>query len=312
VRLAGVHQMSSLSTVLDALAMAGGVRKTGSLRRIQLQRGDRVSWIDLYDLVSISAVIQDLQLNEGDRIIVPPIGQTITVAGQVKRPGIYELPEGRRSISMAELLQLGGGSLRPRGNRYFHISFDATGRERVNERVDTNATVGDGDLVLVRSLENVQTGTVEMVGHVRVTGRRSLAAAPTIRGLLQDVASLKDSAYLPFAVLETSEPGAEARRFFPVDLQRVFEGKQDYQLRDRDRLIVLSSDDIAYLNTFDVQNLISPAVQRSPLDRLTRQDELQDSRRRAAPAGRTTPAASPARRQARSSPAKPAKHHAPA
>jgi protein involved in polysaccharide export with SLBB domain len=281
VRLAGVHQVSSLSTVLDALANAGGIRKTGSLRRIQVQRGDKVSWLDLYDLVSLTAVMQDLQLQEGDRIIVPPIGQTVTIAGQVKRPGIYELPEGRRSISMSELMTLGGGPLRPRGNRYFHISFDASGRERVNERTDINATVGDGDLILVRSLENVQTGTVELVGHVRVTGRRSLAAAPTIRTLLQDAVSLKDGAYLPFAVLETAEPGSEARRFFPVDLQRVFEGKQDYQLRDRDRLIVLGTEDVAYLNTFDVQNLISPAVQRTLLDRQARrdkQDQLEQRR----------------------------------
>jgi polysaccharide biosynthesis/export protein len=280
VRLAGVHQVSSLSTVLEALAYAGGVRKTGSLRRIQLQRGDKVSWLDLYDLVSLTSVMQDLQLQEGDRVIVPPVGQTVTIAGQVKRPGIYELPEGRRSVSMNDLVALGGGPLRPRGNRYFHISFDANGRERVNERVDTNASVSDGDLVLIRSLENVQTGTVELLGHVRVTGRRSLAAAPTLRALLQDAASLKDGAYLPFAVLETAEPGAEARRFFPVDLQRIFEGKQDFQLRDRDRLIVLGAEDVAFLNTFDVQNLISPAVQRSLLDRLARRDTQEQAEQR--------------------------------
>jgi len=125
----------------------------------------------------------------------------------------------------------------------------------------------------VRSLENVQTGTVEMTGHVRVPGRRSLAAAPTIRAMLQDASSLKDGAYLPFAVLETAEPGSQARRFFPVDLQRIFEGKQDYQLRDRDKLIVLSQVDIAYLNSFDVQNLISPAIQRSLRDRLSRREQ---------------------------------------
>jgi polysaccharide biosynthesis/export protein len=280
VRLAGVHQVSSLSTVLDALANAGGIRKTGSLRRIQVQRGDKVSWLDLYDLVSLTAVMQDLQLQEGDRVVVPAVGQTVTIAGQVKRPGIYELPEGRRSISMSELATLGGGPLRPRGNRYFHISFDASGRERVNERVDTNASVSDGDLVVIRSLENVQTGTVELLGHVRVTGRRSLAAAPTIRALLQDAASLKDGAYLPFGVLETAEPGAEARRFFPVDLQRVFEGKQDFQLRDRDRLIVLGAEDVAFLNSFEVQNLVSPAVQRSLLDRLARRDSQEQAEQR--------------------------------
>ncbi len=60
--------------------------------------------LDLYALLTdledagtgLGAGAPDMPLQDGDQIIVPPLGPTVAVAGDVGRPGIYELkPRGR-------------------------------------------------------------------------------------------------------------------------------------------------------------------------------------------------------------------------
>ena len=46
-------------------------------------------------------------LRQGDVIFVPPIGQTLGVAGFVHRPGIYETLE---ALPVAEVIGLAGGT----------------------------------------------------------------------------------------------------------------------------------------------------------------------------------------------------------
>ena len=50
-----------------------------------------------------------MRLAEGDRVIVPPLGGTVAVAGLVRRPGIYELAAHASSMTARMLLALAGG-----------------------------------------------------------------------------------------------------------------------------------------------------------------------------------------------------------
>ncbi|WP_238940668.1 polysaccharide biosynthesis/export family protein, partial [Pseudoroseomonas ludipueritiae] len=114
----GMQSVPALASVLDALMLAGGVRKTGSLRAIRVEgpRGRRI--IDLYSVIAGEAGNPDLMLREGERVVVPPLGATVAVAGEVTRPGIYELPAGVAQAPLATLLRLAGQPLRPAGNRF--------------------------------------------------------------------------------------------------------------------------------------------------------------------------------------------------
>ena len=87
----GLKTLTAFDSVLDALVKSGGVAKTGSLRQIKLIREGHTHLIDLYALLMQGAQSSDMRLRDGDKIIIPPIGPTFAVAGDVKRPGIYEL-----------------------------------------------------------------------------------------------------------------------------------------------------------------------------------------------------------------------------
>ncbi len=61
VRNPGLKRMTALSSVVDALGVAGGVKKSGSLRRVRLERGNQILWFDLYDLLFDSDSLRTLQ-----------------------------------------------------------------------------------------------------------------------------------------------------------------------------------------------------------------------------------------------------------
>jgi protein involved in polysaccharide export with SLBB domain len=103
----GVYTVSSLSTLVHALFAAGGPSKLGSLRTIRLIRNNcTIGTIDLYDFLLRGERARDFRLESGDTVFVPPIGPEVSVAGNVKRPAIYELTGTTR---IGDMFQMAGG-----------------------------------------------------------------------------------------------------------------------------------------------------------------------------------------------------------
>lgn len=255
VRRPGSYQFTTLSTIVSALAKAG-IKKSGSLRRIRVTRGNQWFWIDGYDLIYNGAVDRDIKLRDGDQISVPKRGPTFAISGEAQKPGIYEMPEGQDSVTVAEALDISGGTLRPRGNRFLHYTIDNEGHERVSEHQNLAARIREGDILTVALNRSIQVDSVYLDGHVRVPGNRSLRTTSTVAQLLGNVENLGKDPYLLFGALETSDPNTQFRRLFPLNLLNIMTGAEDYALRDGDRLIVLSSDDVRYLASTMVQNII--------------------------------------------------------
>ena len=93
----GSYTVSGLSTITNALLVSGGAKTIGSLRNIQLKRGGQiVGRIDLYDLLLNGDTSADQRLQPGDVIFIPPVGPTVAISGEVRRPAIYEVREGER------------------------------------------------------------------------------------------------------------------------------------------------------------------------------------------------------------------------
>lgn len=251
----GSYQFTTLSTIISALAKAG-IKKSGSLRQIRVTRGNEWFWIDGYDLIYNGTVERDIKLQDGDRISVLKRGPTFAVSGEAQSPGIYEMPEGRTSVTVAEALEIAGGTLRPRGNRFLQYSIDNQGQERVSEHQNFAGKVADGDILTVALNRSIQVDSVYLSGHVRVPGNRSLRSTQTVSELLGGPESLGETPYLLFGALETSDPNTQFRRLFPINLLNILTGTEDYALRNGDRLIVLSTEDIRFLSSTDVQNLI--------------------------------------------------------
>lgn len=105
VRAPGAYDVSSLSTPLNALFVAGGVTAQGSLRRLQHYRGKQlIEEVDAYDLL-LHGIRGDLaRIENGDSLLVPSLGPTVTVEGMVRRPAVYELREEKTLLDLVDLV----------------------------------------------------------------------------------------------------------------------------------------------------------------------------------------------------------------
>ncbi len=90
-RRPGSYTVSSLSTLVNAVFVSGGPSSRGSMRNIQLKRGNKtVCRFDLYELLVNGDKSADSRLEPGDVILIPSAGPRVAIAGSVGHPGIYE------------------------------------------------------------------------------------------------------------------------------------------------------------------------------------------------------------------------------
>ena len=103
----GTYNLSSLSTLVNALFVSGGPSEKGSMRNIELKRAGRtITTLDLYDFISKGDKSKDAALMPGDIIMIPPAGKRMALVGATDHAAIYEFKEGDK---LRDVLSLGGG-----------------------------------------------------------------------------------------------------------------------------------------------------------------------------------------------------------
>ncbi len=265
----GQYQVTALSDVANAIALAGGVRKAGSLRNIRLVRGGVTRTVDLYALLGIGTAPR-IRIQDGDRIVVPVIGNTVAVTGAVARPGIYEL---HGSASVSDVLAYAGGALYPRGYQISISRIGEDGREAFVRPQGTSAAIWSGDGVQVLSgSAGAAFDRVMLSGHVRNPGPRALAAVPTLADLIGRSEDLRLGTYMPMAIILRRNPVTGMRSYEAADLRSALDRSRAVALRSDDRVYVFSADDIAFLNSSATRQIIlgqeNPKPQCYALERL--------------------------------------------
>ena len=173
-RQPGAYTVSSLSTLIDALFASGGPSATGTMRRIQLRRGDRqLVDLDLYDVLRRGDKSHDVQLLPGDVIYIPPVGPQVAIAENVNEPGIYEL---KGETTLASALESAGGLTNLAGvDRALLERIENRRRRRVDEfALDASGlqrTLKDGDLLRIFPISPRFDNAVTLRGNVAAPGR---------------------------------------------------------------------------------------------------------------------------------------------
>jgi protein involved in polysaccharide export with SLBB domain len=150
----GIVTVTPLSMVSDAIALARGIRKGGSYRRVILTRGGKDLEVDLLAYNnSEPGGPNNPYLQPGDRITVPMAGVQVTLAGQVRFPGQYEmLPDE----TLAHLLAYAGGLLpEAQAGSVQLVRFEAGGRQSettLDARAQADTVLANGDRIRVPSL----------------------------------------------------------------------------------------------------------------------------------------------------------------
>lgn len=172
-RRPGLYTISSLSTLLNAVFASGGPLPTGSLRDIQLKRGDRViTDFDVYDLLLHGDKTKDVPLQPGDILYIPPVGPQVALLGSVTTPAIYEL---RGETTLNGLVTLGSGLATNATGENARIERIFEHRERsivdITLPADGNFALRDGDIVTIATILERFKDAVTLRGNVANPGR---------------------------------------------------------------------------------------------------------------------------------------------
>jgi protein involved in polysaccharide export with SLBB domain len=145
--------VSPIFRVSDAIAIARGIRKGASYRQILLIRGDKKIPIDLVQYGLSNDDEKNPAVEPGDEIFVPLTAVTVSIAGQVRYPGVYELVPGDTIGSL--MGQMGGilPEAQPGTVEILRFNPDGTTVQlSVNLRENSGAVLRNGDRLRVPSM----------------------------------------------------------------------------------------------------------------------------------------------------------------
>lgn len=241
----GSYTVSGLSTITNALFVSGGVKKIGSLRNVQLKRNGRtVTTLDLYDLLLKGDTRADQRLLPGDVIFVPPLGATVGLGGEVRRPAVYEL---KNEVTAGDLLQLGGG-LTPDADPAV-ATLERINEKRARITVDVNLANAAGQLQKLQSGDTLRVPTIRPIledsvalnGYVHRPGEYQFKPGMRIADVIPSLDELKPNADQRYLLVRREMPPDRRIRIFSADLERALaepNSAANFDLAPRDQIYV--------------------------------------------------------------------------
>ena len=226
-KLPGNYQVSSFASVYNALFLAGGPSVNGSYRNIELIRNNKlITTVDIYQFLSNGNQSGNVGLKDNDVIRIPAYSHRVTVDGQVKRAGIFEMKAGE---TFSDLLSFASG--------FNDVAYTAsvnvvqkTGKEfKVKDlSSDEYKTYQPqaGDVFKVAEILNRFENRVKIEGAVFRPATYSFYEGMRIADLIAKADGLKEDAYSKRAIIVRLKSDLTTE-VVNVDLSKALNGDQE-------------------------------------------------------------------------------------
>lgn len=242
----GNYTVSSFTTLFNALYLCGGPEKIGSFRSIELIRNNKVHIrADLYQFLTKGSTSQNVLLKEGDLINIPVYQKRVTVAGEVKRPGLYELLENETAQS---LIEYAGGFTEKAYTANVKVN-QFTNRERkvkdLSQADFQQYLPGKGDSIAIEPILDKYENRVTIMGAIYRPGLYELTAGMKLSELVKKAEGFREDAYLNRALIKRQKPDftKEMIAFSVKDL--IANPAMDMFLHKNDSIVISSVRDMA-------------------------------------------------------------------
>jgi protein involved in polysaccharide export with SLBB domain len=241
----GSYTISGLGTITSALFAAGGVKPIGSLRHLQLKRnGQLIRDFDLYDMLIRGDSTDDAKVLPGDIVFVPPVGATVTVNGEVRRPAIYEI---KNESSVPDVIELAGGLTAEADRTKASLTRIDEKGQRVVLSVDLAhtakpaQTLSNGDVLVVSRLKPTLDSGVVVQGHVFSPATYAYHDGLRLSDVIRSVDELKPNADIHYLLIRRELPPNREISVVSADLGAALQqpgSSADLLLMPRDRITV--------------------------------------------------------------------------
>lgn len=233
----GNYTVSSLSTVFNALHIAGGPEGNGSYRNIELIRNNKiVKIIDIYKFLISGDQSDNINLLDNDIIRIPVYVNRVKIEGKVKKPGIYELLPNETFL---DLLNYCSGFDEAAYKTNIKLVQNTEKELRILDLSETQYQTYvpvSGDVFKVSSLLNRFENKVSIKGSVFRPDDYALYDGMTIDDLIQKADGLSEDAFKTRAQLFRENEDL-TKEIVSIDLNK---SNKDFKLRKNDELVVSS------------------------------------------------------------------------
>ena len=200
----GNYRLSAMSTVYNALHVAGGPSNIGSYRKIELIRNSKViRIIDLYRFLSKGDQSDNISLTDNDVIRIPSYDGRITLEGEIKRPGIFEIGTGE---NLQQIITYASGFTDNAYKNRILVKQKTRTELKVTDLNENNFSTyvpKAGDLISVDKILDRYENRVQIKGAVFRPGEYSLplTGLMTIKDLVVKADGVKENVFLNKASL---------------------------------------------------------------------------------------------------------------
>jgi len=236
VRRPGAYTVGSFATLTDALLIAGGPSGIGTMRNIQLKRKDKVIvTFDLYDLLLHGDKSKDVILQAGDVVFVPVAGPVVGIAGNVKRPAIYELKDKN---DLHTLLNLAGGIIPTAYTQQIQIERIIKNERQIVVDIDDknldkakNIALQDADFIKIFNIVDKEANIFFLFGNVKRPGKYEYKQGMRIKDIIKDNLDLLPETYMDYALIRRVAPPDMKSEFIPFNLGKaIIDGHNDHNI----------------------------------------------------------------------------------
>ena len=255
VNLPGVQTLTGMSSVMDALIISGGIKRTGSLRNIILIQNGNKYKIDLYNLLFSNETneFSNISLGHNSTIIVPPIGRTVAVTGYGVKNGIFELDSSKQ---IDDLVKLNGGFF-SKGKKIVSLKrFNDDGVEQIIGNIGLEEEMLDGDIAIFSVKPNEKIKQVYVTGAVKSTTILALDQFSDLKYIFENVVDFNQSSYKFSFVVKSNGFNFENEKYKIYKFKDVLRGKK-IPLKPMDEILILEKGDLDFLSDNSVIKILT-------------------------------------------------------
>jgi len=256
----GTYTVSSLATLFNALYLCGGPADNGSYRKIELVRNNKVhKTVDIYDFLLHGSLAGNIQLSDGDVIRIPYYESRVSVNGEVKRSGIFEIIAGDK---LQQVLDNAGGFSDSAYRSSVKI-LQVTDKERkvsdVNSSNYNMQELHGGDAIYVGKVINRYANRVVIKGAVMRPGQFELTTDFTLKQLILNADGIREDAFLKRGIITRLKDDLSVE-VVPFNVEGIIKGTEsDILLKREDEVTISSIFDLQDKKTISIQGEVRSA-----------------------------------------------------
>lgn len=245
VKKPGAYTISSLSTMFNALYQTGGPTENGSLRNIEVIRGNSViQTVDLYSFLQKGLLDENIRLEDQDVIRIPFYQKRVVLIGEVKMPSAYELKPNETIFDLIEYAGGFGPNAYQQMVKVFQKGKTEQQIKNIPDNIYTNYVPQNADSVVVGRILDRFTNRVSIYGAIYRPGPFELRNGLTLMELIKDANGLKGDALLTRGYINRVTPDL-TKQTISFSLSDIMTGKSaDIALHREDEVYIVSTDEM--------------------------------------------------------------------